>query len=77
MALYQFPGSQPALNSCHLLFDLFLIFGYLVISNKKNGKYKSIIFFNDKIFKSGVLEYDTHLDCLYETYMKLYTIYCQ
>jgi len=68
-----YSNRPPLINVINILEDK----GYLVISNKENDKYKSIIFFNDKLFKTGVLEYDTHLDCLYETYMKLYTIYCK
>ena len=73
MEMKFYSNRPPLINVINILEDK----GYLVISNKKNDKYKSIIFFNDKLFKSGVLEYDTHLDCLYETYMKLYTIYCK
>ena len=73
MEMKFYSNRPPLINVINILEDK----GYLVISNKENDKYKAIIFFNDKIFKSGVLEYDTYLDCLYETYMKLYTIYCK
>lgn len=63
----------PLINIINIIEDK----GYLVITNKNKDKFTSIIFFNDKLFKTGVLLYETHLDCIYETYMKLYSIYCK
>ena len=46
--------------------------GYEVIPFKVDKKYKASIFFREKHYLDGVLLFESHFECLKESYYKLY-----